>query len=120
MSLIYDSHFHKTLCNCLLVQCHSCPLTSCTATKYNSPISPATVISVPDLQRLYMPCAKSHVHLPLHLYLYLYLKSIDPYWLPKPSDIEHVTYAYISSKHRTSHLTTTVIKETISIHNSVI
>jgi hypothetical protein len=49
-----------------------------------------------------------------------HFNSTDPEWLPKPSDIEHVTYAYISSKHRTSHLTTTVIKETIIIHNLVI
>jgi hypothetical protein len=39
-----------------------------------------------------------------YLYLYLYFNSIDPYWLPKPSDIEHVTYAYISSKHNTLNL----------------
>jgi hypothetical protein len=38
----------------------------------------------------------------------------------KPSDVEHVTYAYISSKHRTSHHTTTFMKETIIVHNSVI
>jgi hypothetical protein len=54
-----------------------------------------------------------------YLYLYLYYNPIDPYWLPKPTDTEHVTYAYISSKHRTSHLTATFIKETM-IHNSVI
>jgi hypothetical protein len=53
----------------------------------------------------------------LYLYLYLYFNSINPYWLPKPSDIGHVTYAHFSSKHRTSHLTTTFIKETIIIHN---
>jgi hypothetical protein len=47
------------------------------------------------------------------LYLYLYFNSIDPYWLPKPSDIKHITYAYISSKHRTSHLTTTFMKKHI-------
>jgi hypothetical protein len=52
--------------------------------------------------------------------VYFYFNSINPYWLPKSSDIEHVTYAYFSSKHRTSHLTPTVIIETIIIHNSVI
>jgi hypothetical protein len=31
----------------------------------------------------------------LYLYLYLYFNSINPYWLQKPSDVEHVTYAYI-------------------------
>jgi hypothetical protein len=34
--------------------------------------------------------------------------------------IEHVTYAFISSEHRTHHLTTTFINETITIHNSTI
>jgi hypothetical protein len=47
----------------------------------------------------------------MYLYLYIYFNSINTYWLPKPSDIEHVTYAYISSKNRTSHLTTTFMKE---------
>jgi hypothetical protein len=50
----------------------------------------------------------------------VYLNSINPYWLPKPLDTEHDTYAYISSKHRTSHLTTTFMKGTIIVHNSVI
>jgi hypothetical protein len=56
---------------------------------------------------LYCPC----------LYLYLYFNFINPYWLPKPSDIEHVTYAYISSKPRTNHITTTFMKETATVHN---
>jgi hypothetical protein len=48
----------------------------------------------------------------VHMYLYLYFKYIDPYWLQRLSDIEHDTYAYISSKHRTSRLTTTFTIET--------
>jgi hypothetical protein len=43
-----------------------------------------------------------------------YFNFINPYWQPKPTDIEHVTYAYISSKDRPSHHTIKFMKETIN------
>jgi hypothetical protein len=80
--LIHDSHlhFHRKMCNCLLVQCHLFYLTSSTPANSNTHTadSLATAVNEPLLQGLFtFPCITSHVHF-LLFRSYQRLCSRDP------------------------------------------